>query len=79
MNLIEKIVRTRVQDSVYWKESCFGLSAETLVDKAVELVGIGGQYGNQKPTEFLCLALRLLQLRPDFDIICYYIQQEDFK
>lgn len=24
--LIEKIIRTRIYDSIYWKEKCFGLS-----------------------------------------------------
>jgi len=24
--LIEKIIRTRIYDSIYWKEQCFGLS-----------------------------------------------------
>eukprot|EP00887_Chlorella_sp_A99_P000357 scaffold13.g357.t1 len=36
-NLIEYIVRQKIYDSLYWKQECFGLSAERLVDKAVEL------------------------------------------
>uniref|UniRef100_A0A915MK84 Pre-mRNA-splicing factor 38 n=1 Tax=Meloidogyne javanica TaxID=6303 RepID=A0A915MK84_MELJA len=28
--LIEKIIRTRIYDSIYWKEQCFGLSAPFL-------------------------------------------------
>ena len=36
-NLIEYISRQKIYDSVYWKQECFGLSAERLVDKAVEL------------------------------------------
>ncbi|CAF4771033.1 unnamed protein product, partial [Rotaria sp. Silwood2] len=35
--LIEKIIRSRVYDSRYWKEDCFALTAELVVDKAVEL------------------------------------------
>jgi pre-mRNA-splicing factor 38A len=35
--LIEKIIRGRIYDSPYWKEHCFGLNEETLVDKAMEL------------------------------------------
>lgn len=35
--LIEKIIRSRVYDSKYWKEECFALTAELLVDKAMEL------------------------------------------
>jgi hypothetical protein len=40
-NLIEKITRNKIYSSVYWKKDCFGLSAEALVDKAVELKYIG--------------------------------------
>ncbi|KAJ3021430.1 U4/U6-U5 snRNP complex subunit prp38 [Thoreauomyces humboldtii] len=77
--LVEKIIRTRIYDSLYWKESCFALTAETIIDKAVALPCIGGQYGNQKPTEFLCLALKMLQLQPEKDILRLYIQNEDYK
>ena len=30
-------MRQKIYDAVYWKQECFGLSAERLVDKAVEL------------------------------------------
>ncbi|OAD68245.1 hypothetical protein PHYBLDRAFT_93828, partial [Phycomyces blakesleeanus NRRL 1555(-)] len=78
-HLIEKIIRERIYDSLYWKEHCFGLSAATLMDKAVELSAVGGQYGNQQPTEFLCLVLKMLQLQPEKDIVIELIKQEDFK
>lgn len=35
--LVEKIIRARIYDSKYWKEECFALTAELLVDKAMEL------------------------------------------
>uniref|UniRef100_A0A8C8TUI1 Pre-mRNA-splicing factor 38B n=1 Tax=Peromyscus maniculatus bairdii TaxID=230844 RepID=A0A8C8TUI1_PERMB len=35
--LVEKIIRTRIYESKYWKEECFGLTAELVVDKAMEL------------------------------------------
>jgi len=78
--LIEKIIRTRIYDSRYWKEECFALSAELLVDKAMELKYIGGVYsGNVKPTPFLCLVLKMLQIQPDKDIIVEFISNEDYK
>lgn len=78
--LIEKIIRSRIYDSRYWKEECFALSAELLVDKAMELKYIGGVYsGNVKPTPFLCLVLKMLQIQPDKDIIVEFIRNEDFK
>ena len=31
--LVEKIIRTRIYASLYWKEECFALTAATIVDK----------------------------------------------
>lgn len=74
--LFEKPVRDRITDSYYWKEQCFGLNAATLLDRAVELAFIGGTYGAaQKPTPFLCLAFKMLQLTPERDIVRYYLEQ----
>jgi pre-mRNA-splicing factor 38A len=78
--LIEKIVRTRIYDSKYWKEECFALTAELVVDKAMELRYIGGTFaGNIKPTPFLCLTLKMLQIQPEKDIIVEFIKNEEFK
>jgi pre-mRNA-splicing factor 38A len=55
------------------------LNAESVVDKAVALNHIGGHYSNQKPTDFICLVMKLLQITPNKDIIKVYIQNEDFK
>lgn len=55
-------------------------AAATLVDKAVELDHIGGTYaGNRKPTPFMCLALKMLQIQPDKEIVIEFIQNEDYK
>lgn len=78
--LIEKIIRSRIYDSKYWKEECFALSAELLVDKAMELRYVGGVYGgNIKPSPFLCLILKMLQIQPEKDIIVEFIKNEEFK
>lgn len=54
--------------------------AETIIDKALELTSIGGVYGgNQKPTEFLSLALKLLVLQPEKAILLEYLKAEEFK
>lgn len=76
--LFEKAVRDRITDSYYWKEQCFGLNAATLCDRAVELTSIGGTYGvSEKPTPFLCLAFKMLQLNPDRDIVLEYLNFTD--
>ncbi|RWS00356.1 pre-mRNA-splicing factor 38A-like protein, partial [Dinothrombium tinctorium] len=78
--LVEKIIRTRIYESRYWKEECFALNAELIVDKGIELRYIGGIYGgNIKPTPFLCLLLKMLQIQPTKDIIIEFIRQEDYK
>lgn len=41
--LIEKIIRSRIYDSKFWKEQCFALTAELLVDK-----------GEYTPACFVC-------------------------
>ena len=78
--LMEKPVRDRITSSYYWMEQCFGLNAATLCDRAVELTFVGGTYGDQqKPSPFLCLALKLLQLSPEREIILEYLACSDFK
>ena len=78
--LIEKIIRSRIYDCKYWKEECFALTSELLVDKAMELRYVGGVYaGNIKPSPFLCLTLKMLQIQPQKDIIIEFIRNDDFK
>eukprot|EP01040_Poterioochromonas_malhamensis_P015185 gene15185-16954_t len=77
--LVEKITRLKIYNTVYWKEECFGLTAATIIDKAVELKYYGGTYGgNLIPTKFLCLLLKMLQLQPEKEIVYEFIQNEDF-
>ncbi|OAL54998.1 PRP38-domain-containing protein [Pyrenochaeta sp. DS3sAY3a] len=72
--LFEKGVRERITESYYWKEQCFGLNAATLCDRADNLQFIGGTTGIMgKPTPFLCLAFKLLQLVPEKAIILEYL------
>ncbi|KAE8146470.1 PRP38 family-domain-containing protein [Aspergillus avenaceus] len=76
--LFEKAVRDRITDSYYWKEQCFGLNSATLCDRAVELTSIGGTFGvSEKPTPFLCLAFKMLQLNPERDIVLEYLNFTD--
>lgn len=77
--LVEKITRDRIFDSRYWKENCFGLTVERLMALAADLDHVGGTYANQKPTPFLCLTLRMLQLQPSEEVLMELIQQDDFK
>ena len=80
-NLIEYITRQKIYDSRYWKEQCFGLTAADVAEKAAtQLRAVGGAYGsNSKPTRFLSLVLKMLQIQPGDDVIEELIQNEDFK
>ena len=53
--------------------------AETIIDKTIEVNAIGGVYGNNKPTEFMCLLLKLLQIQPEKEILLEYLQADEFK
>jgi pre-mRNA-splicing factor 38A len=76
--LFEKGVRERITESYYWKEQCFGLNAASLCDRAAELKFIGGTSGiTGKPTPFLCLAFKLLQLVPEKEIILEFLNFRD--
>ena len=79
-NLIEKITRSKIYNHAYWKEHCFGLTAEALVDKAMELEYIGGTFGGiREPTSFIQLMLKMLQIQPEKEIIVEFIKNEDYK
>ncbi|KAJ2713221.1 hypothetical protein H4R23_006004, partial [Coemansia sp. Cherry 401B] len=78
--LIETTFRQRIYDSLYWKDQCFGLTVTGVMEKAAGLGSVGGCYGaSRKPTEFLCLTLKLLQLQPDRQMVEVLIDQEEFK
>jgi len=77
--LVETVIRNRIYESAYWKEHCFALTAESLIDLAIKVRSVGGVYGNQKPTEFMCLLLKLLQIQPEKEIVIEYLQADEFK
>ncbi|GAA5953261.1 hypothetical protein JCM21900_004466 [Sporobolomyces salmonicolor] len=77
--LVPTVIRQRVYDTLYWKEHCFALNSATVIDRAVDLSAVGGTYANTRPTEFICLVLKLLQLQPEREIILEYLRAEEFK
>ncbi len=81
--IFEKPVRERIIESYFWKDQCFALNEATLVERVVSHVNfIGGTYGDsQRPSPFLCLAFKLLQLGPDEGVVEEYLQYggEKFK
>ena len=81
--IMEKAVKDRIVDSYFYKEQCFALNEADIVDRVVEHVNfIGGTHGaNQKPSPFLCLAFKLLELAPSNAILDEYLRHggEHFK
>lgn len=72
--LLETILRNKIYNTLYWKEKCFALNSETIIDRAMELQYIGSTYGgNKNPTEFICLILKMLQIQPGKDILEEYL------
>ncbi len=72
--LIDKILRMKIYNDLYYKEQLFALDAESIIEKAAELDHIGGSSGaNKDPCPFLCLTLKLLQIQPSKAVINEYI------
>lgn len=80
-NLMEYITRQKIYDSRFWKEECFGLTAADVMERAAKsLTCVGGTYsGMGKPTKFISLTLKLLQLQPDMSVIQTFLEQNHFK
>ncbi|KAF6834237.1 pre-mRNA-splicing factor 38a [Colletotrichum plurivorum] len=81
--IMEKAVNDRIVDSYFYLAHCGKLNEADVVDCVVDHVNfIGGTYGaSQKPSPFLCVAFRLLQLAPGDDVLEAYLRRggERFK
>lgn len=74
-NLMEYITRSRIYESRYWKEECFGLTVSDVLEKATALRCIGNL-----PCHCLKLTLKLLQLHPEHELIAKaFVEQDEFK
>ncbi|KJZ74864.1 hypothetical protein HIM_05773 [Hirsutella minnesotensis 3608] len=73
--IMEKAVRDRIVDSYFYQEQCFGVNEADVVDRVVEHVSfVGGTHGAaQKPSPFLCLAFKLLELAPADAVVDAYL------
>lgn len=65
----------------YTKQKLFALDAESLIDRAFELKYMGGTYGSgiTRPTKFICLLLKMLQIQPSDEITQELIGNEDYR
>lgn len=78
--LVEKLSRERIYASRYWREHCFGVSVSDVVSLVTDLRFVGGLSGAaRKPSPFICLVLKLLQLGPTRDVVQEFFAQPHFK
>eukprot|EP00392_Amoebophrya_sp_AT5.2_P016197 g16447.t1 len=79
--LLSNIVRPKILEDAFWKEFCFGINAADVCDVCVDHIrSVGATYGGRRrPSKFLCLLLKLLQIQPDLEIIKAYIAQKEFR
>ncbi|RCI12235.1 hypothetical protein L249_0758 [Ophiocordyceps polyrhachis-furcata BCC 54312] len=81
--IMEKAVRDRITNSYFYQEQCFFANEADVVESVVQHVSfIGGTHGaDQKPSPFLCLAFKLLELAPGDDVLAEYLAYggEQFK
>jgi pre-mRNA-splicing factor 38A len=76
--LIPLIARERIYESRFWKEKCFGLNAETILDRGKRLDCVGFLFGGfNKPTEFFCLVVKLIQIKPSVEIVQAYLDHTE--
>lgn len=80
LNLLEQILRNKVFSCLYWKEKCFALNSETIIDNALELKFIGGMISTtNQPSDFICLLVKMMQLGPSEEILDEYLSIPEYK
>merc|ERR1711904_447819 len=63
----------------FWQETCFGLNSASIIDVACKESLIGGKLGSMgTPSNFLCLLLKTLQIKPSKEIILFMFLSETF-
>lgn len=78
MERVERIVRQKIHDSLYFKTACFGINAADFCDRAAACTAVGGLV-HARPTDFLCLVYKLVLIAPSSDIVVEMLRQPYFK
>lgn len=77
---LDQIVKNKIINSIYFKDSLYALTSETFIEKSIEINHIGGTYSsNSRPTKFLCLVYKLFYINPEKEILYEYLNNESFK
>ena len=76
-NLIEDVTRKKIFECQYWITKLFYANATTIIDLAVELQYFGGVCGAMgAPTDFLCLLLKMLLIKPDAEVLGMFLETD---
>lgn len=80
-HLLDYSIRRRIYDSQYWKQYCFGLNLVSFIDRSQLITAVGGVYGIpfRRPTHFLCLFLKLLELNPSNDVVEMFLNTKSWQ
>ncbi|KAI5964870.1 uncharacterized protein KGF55_001941 [Candida pseudojiufengensis] len=78
-NLVEPIIRHRIQDSLFYKQYLFLTNESTILPIIIEHVKyVSGVDSIGRPSPFLQVLLRLLEIEPSPEVIKVYLNQLDF-
>lgn len=78
-NLIEPIIRHRIQDSIFYKQHLYLTNESTILPVIIDHVKyISGSDSSNRPSNFICCLFRLLELEPTKEIINVYLTQLNF-
>lgn len=79
-NIIETIVRNRIKDSIFYKQYLFLTNEQTILPIIINQVHcLAGLDSNNRPSNFLCCLLRLLEINPSREIINLFLSYPQFK
>jgi pre-mRNA-splicing factor 38A len=74
------VLRKRIQRNQFWVDKCADASFLDVVSLAADLEYIEGFIGEAgRPTPFVCLLLRLMQLQPTGELLDEMIRQDKLK
>ncbi|EMG49749.1 prp38 Pre-mRNA-splicing factor 38 [Candida maltosa Xu316] len=78
-NLIEPIIRHRIQDSIFYKQHLYLTNEATLLPVITNHVHyISGTDSSNRPSPFISCLFRMLELEPSKEIIDTYLTQLNF-
>jgi len=77
---LDKTICKKITSSAFWTEELFGINLERFIDKAIELKYVGGCLNvHDRPSKFLCLLLKMIQMQPEESLVISIIKNANYK